>query len=109
MLFSRSPSKRQQTNQKRAALTLVKFPSPRNNSKKMSFFFFFFKTGGIEDWVVDCLACGTHDDDGERMVSCDHCGRWFHTRCAGVDDDEPVPPLAVCAECGSDDEEEEEE
>ena len=73
------------------------------------FFFFFFKTGGIEDWVVDCLACGTHDDDGERMVSCDHCGRWFHTRCAGVDDDEPVPPLAVCAECGSDDEEEEEE
>lgn len=43
------------------------------------------------------------------MVSCDLCGRWFHTRCAGVDDDEPVPPLAVCAECGSDDEEDEEE
>ena len=39
--------------------------------------------GGAEDWVVWCEACQTVDDDGERMMACDVCGVWKHTRCVG--------------------------
>lgn len=42
--------------------------------------------GGPEDWVVNC-PCGTRDDDGEAMVSCDGCEIWMHTRCVNVPDD----------------------
>lgn len=42
--------------------------------------------GGPEDWVVNC-PCGTRDDDGEAMVSCDACEIWMHTRCVNVPDD----------------------
>lgn len=42
--------------------------------------------GGPEDWVVNC-PCGTRDDDGEAMVSCDTCEIWMHTRCVNVPDD----------------------
>jgi PHD-finger len=44
-------------------------------------------------------ACGTRDDDGERMAACDACAAWAHTRCAGVADGAPVPPLFLCAAC----------
>ena len=27
------------------------------------------------------------DDDGERMVACDNCGIWMHSRCIGIEDD----------------------
>jgi hypothetical protein len=55
--------------------------------------------GGVEDWVVACPACGTTDDDGARMVACDACGAWVHTRCLGVADGEPVPAHMLCAAC----------
>eukprot|EP00873_Tetraselmis_striata_P017318 jgi/Tetstr1/437582/TSEL_026254.t1 len=42
-------------------------------------------TGGGEDWLVDCK-CGTIDDDGARMISCDACQVWMHTRCNGIPD-----------------------
>ncbi|KAG6500431.1 hypothetical protein ZIOFF_040276 [Zingiber officinale] len=48
------------------------------------------KERGLDNWVVDC-SCGANDDDGERMMACDACGVWHHTRCAGVDDLEMVP------------------
>ncbi len=54
--------------------------------------------GGPEDWLVAC-SCGVRDDDGERMAACDGCGAWAHTRCAGVRDEDPVPPLFLCAAC----------
>jgi hypothetical protein len=54
--------------------------------------------GGTESWVVRC-GCGVADDDGERMVACDACGVWKHTRCEGVPDDAPPPPAFVCAAC----------
>lgn len=44
-------------------------------------------------------SCGTRDDDGERMAACDACAAWAHTRCAGVADNAPVPPLFLCAAC----------
>jgi hypothetical protein len=39
------------------------------------------------------------DDDGERMVACDACGVWKHTRCEGVADDAPAPSAFVCGQC----------
>ncbi|KAI3824319.1 hypothetical protein L1987_05775 [Smallanthus sonchifolius] len=54
--------------------------------------------GGADNWVVNCK-CGARDDDGERMMACDLCEVWQHTRCSGIDDGEVVPPLFVCYRC----------
>ncbi|KAH0714051.1 hypothetical protein KY285_006763 [Solanum tuberosum] len=54
--------------------------------------------GGSDNWTVNCR-CGARDDDGERMVSCDICEIWQHTRCCGIEDSEVVPPLFVCEAC----------
>lgn len=53
---------------------------------------------GTENWTVDCM-CGAKDDDGERMLACDTCGVWLHTRCAGVDRFDVIPAKFVCARC----------
>lgn len=53
---------------------------------------------GLERWTVDC-PCGAKDDDGERMMACDSCGVWQHTRCAGIPDSEAVPLKFVCHRC----------
>ena len=54
--------------------------------------------GGMEEWHVNCM-CGTRDDDGERMIACDGCGEWSHTRCAGYADTLPSPDHFVCSRC----------
>lgn len=54
--------------------------------------------GGCDPWKVVC-ECGARDDDGERMVACDICEVWQHTRCCGIEDAETVPPLFVCSAC----------
>lgn len=56
--------------------------------------------GGADSWSVGC-ACGARDDDGERMVACDSCDVWHHTRCIGISDGQPAPPLFLCSSCGS--------
>ncbi|KAM7508145.1 hypothetical protein LguiA_018598 [Lonicera macranthoides] len=53
---------------------------------------------GTDNWIVDCM-CGARDDDGERMLACDECGTWQHTRCAGIDNHEVVPAEFVCMRC----------
>ncbi|XP_027366066.1 PHD finger protein At1g33420-like isoform X2 [Abrus precatorius] len=53
---------------------------------------------GLERWTVDC-SCGAKDDDGERMLACDICGVWRHTRCSGIHDADPVPARFVCPRC----------
>ncbi|WOG98545.1 hypothetical protein DCAR_0417889 [Daucus carota subsp. sativus] len=53
---------------------------------------------GVESWIVDCI-CGARDDDGERMLACDVCGVWQHTRCSGIPDHEAVPAKYVCRVC----------
>ncbi|KAJ7970080.1 PHD finger protein [Quillaja saponaria] len=58
---------------------------------------------GVERWTVDC-SCGAKDDDGERMLACDNCGVWQHTRCSGIHDTDPVPARFVCLRCRSSDE-----
>ncbi|XP_022766322.1 PHD finger protein MALE MEIOCYTE DEATH 1 [Durio zibethinus] len=56
--------------------------------------------GGAHNWIMRC-ECGAQDDDGERMVACDVCEVWQHTRCCGIEDSEAVPPLFVCPGCCS--------
>ncbi|XP_058770693.1 PHD finger protein At1g33420-like [Vicia villosa] len=53
---------------------------------------------GLERWTVEC-SCGAKDDDGERMMACDTCGVWRHTRCSGIPDIAPVPARFVCQRC----------
>ncbi|KAK4259138.1 hypothetical protein QN277_005504 [Acacia crassicarpa] len=48
--------------------------------------------------VVEC-SCGTKEDDGERMVCCDICETWQHTRCVRIPNDEPVPSIFLCKTC----------
>lgn len=48
--------------------------------------------------IVDCI-CGTKEDDGERMVSCDICEIWQHTRCVRIPNDEQVPHIFLCKKC----------
>ncbi|XP_030462757.1 PHD finger protein At1g33420-like [Syzygium oleosum] len=55
---------------------------------------------GLENWTVDCK-CGAKDDDGERMLACDVCGVWQHTRCSGINDSESVPARFICSRCRS--------
>ncbi|KAL6840161.1 hypothetical protein ACP4OV_029971 [Aristida adscensionis] len=55
---------------------------------------------GLENWTVDC-SCGAKDDDGERMLACDVCGVWQHTRCSGISDFEEVPENFICRKCAS--------
>ncbi|CAH9095911.1 unnamed protein product [Cuscuta epithymum] len=48
---------------------------------------------------VDC-PCGTRDeDDGERMVCCDICDVWQHTRCVHIPKNQPIPNIFVCTKC----------
>lgn len=55
--------------------------------------------GGIDSWIVDC-PCGTKDDDGERMIACDVCEVWQHTRCGGISDVDAIPQRFLCHRCG---------
>lgn len=54
--------------------------------------------GGPDKWLVRC-ECGAQDDDGERMMACDNCEVWQHTRCSRIEDSQAVPPLFVCSSC----------
>jgi len=63
-------------------------------------------SGGCEDWLVMCR-CGTKYDDGARMVACDCCGTWMHTRCNGIPDVMAVPLSFLCEGCKIKAEEEE--
>ncbi|MCL7024433.1 hypothetical protein MKW94_024072 [Papaver nudicaule] len=56
--------------------------------------------GGAETWTVNC-SCGAKDDDGERMVACDICSSWQHTRCSGIDDVDPVLGSFLCVDCST--------
>lgn len=53
---------------------------------------------GTEEWTVDCT-CGAKDDDGERMLACDSCEVWQHTRCAGIDNSDDIPAKFICERC----------
>ncbi|KAK8959254.1 PHD finger protein MALE STERILITY 1 [Platanthera guangdongensis] len=51
--------------------------------------------------VVDCV-CGAKEEDGERMVRCDVCEVWQHTRCVRIANGEELPGVFLCGRCESD-------
>ncbi|XP_047307344.1 PHD finger protein MALE STERILITY 1 [Impatiens glandulifera] len=53
---------------------------------------------GSQNVIVHCL-CGATDDDGERMVCCDVCEVWQHTRCVRIPNDQQVPNVFLCTRC----------
>ncbi|KAH0453697.1 hypothetical protein IEQ34_018021 [Dendrobium chrysotoxum] len=55
---------------------------------------------GNGDEVVDCL-CGAKEEDGERMLVCDICEVWQHTRCVRIQNGEEVPCVFLCRRCES--------
>lgn len=55
--------------------------------------------GGDDMGMVECW-CGAREDDGERMMACDVCATWHHTRCVGVADDKETPSMFLCPRCG---------
>ncbi|XP_039036842.1 PHD finger protein MALE STERILITY 1 [Hibiscus syriacus] len=48
--------------------------------------------------IVDCL-CGAKEDDGERLISCDICEVWQHTRCVRIPNNEEIPHVFLCKQC----------
>ncbi|PNT15750.2 hypothetical protein POPTR_010G101300v4 [Populus trichocarpa] len=53
---------------------------------------------GVNNRVVDC-ACGAKEDDGERMISCDICEVWQHSRCVQIPNNQEMPPIFLCSRC----------
>lgn len=53
---------------------------------------------GDENWKVRCK-CGATVDDGHRMIACDICGVWHHTRCNDIDDKMASPKTFTCDIC----------
>ncbi|XP_023734537.1 PHD finger protein MALE STERILITY 1 [Lactuca sativa] len=60
-----------------------------------------YESGSRQSFIVDC-ACGAKDDDGERMVACDICEVWQHTRCLKIPNNEEIPNIYVCNRCEQD-------
>ncbi|KAH7656120.1 PHD Zn-finger proteins protein [Dioscorea alata] len=56
---------------------------------------------GNEERVINCR-CGAKEDDGERMISCDICDVFQHTRCMGIADAEEIPRVFLCSQCEHD-------
>ncbi|GKV23126.1 hypothetical protein SLEP1_g32896 [Rubroshorea leprosula] len=54
--------------------------------------------GGEGNQMVDC-PCGAKDDDGERLVLCDVCEVWQHSRCVGIPNNKEIPPIFLCKRC----------
>lgn len=53
---------------------------------------------GYSGGVVDC-PCGAKEDDGERMISCDVCEVWQHSRCLDIPNGEEIPRVFLCRCC----------
>lgn len=59
---------------------------------------FLFNNGGMEKRIMECV-CGAMEDDGERMVVCDICEIWQHTRCVQIPNDQQIPHIFICNRC----------
>ncbi|XVE57886.1 hypothetical protein DITRI_Ditri04bG0126200 [Diplodiscus trichospermus] len=57
-----------------------------------------YESGPNSGRIVDC-PCGAKDDDGERLISCDICEVWQHTRCARIPNNEEIPHVFLCKQC----------
>ncbi|XP_007040228.2 PREDICTED: PHD finger protein MALE STERILITY 1 [Theobroma cacao] len=53
---------------------------------------------GLNSRIVEC-PCGAREDDGERLISCDICEVWQHTRCVRIPNNEEIPHVFLCKQC----------
>lgn len=60
--------------------------------------FSYYDNNNNNNGLVEC-SCGTKEDDGERMVCCDICETWQHTRCVRIPNEEQVPSIFICKTC----------
>lgn len=74
-------------------------PAPKSKRQKKA------STSSIpNDWIVDpdagiiSCVCGYEDDDG-FTIQCDHCNRWQHAVCMGIDDIDDAPEQFRCNVC----------
>lgn len=77
------------------------FEGTMNGEKRMIHENIFEGFRNINNFVMDC-PCGTKDDDGERMVSCDICEVWQHTRCVQIPNNDGIPDIFLCSRCEQD-------
>eukprot|EP01026_Neomeris_dumetosa_P063055 TRINITY_DN59811_c1_g1_i15.p1 TRINITY_DN59811_c1_g1~~TRINITY_DN59811_c1_g1_i15.p1 ORF type:complete len:430 (-),score=58.40 TRINITY_DN59811_c1_g1_i15:477-1766(-) len=55
-------------------------------------------SGGYDECTTQC-SCGIIDDDGARMIQCELCNAWMHTRCMGIEDIQEAPESFTCSNC----------
>ncbi|URE23085.1 PHD-finger [Musa troglodytarum] len=60
-----------------------------------------YEGGNGGNKIVDC-PCGGKEEDGERVICCDICEVWQHTRCVRIPDEDDVPPVFLCGRCEND-------
>lgn len=51
----------------------------------------------IDAGIITCV-CDFDDDDG-FTIQCDHCNRWQHASCFGIDNIENAPDDFLCDKC----------
>lgn len=52
----------------------------------------------IDAGVIRCV-CGFDDDDG-FTIQCERCNAWQHAQCVNIEDEEHVPEIYLCDQCG---------
>jgi hypothetical protein len=52
---------------------------------------------GPDSGIITCI-CGSTEDDG-FTIQCDHCNRWQHAVCMGIDDADDIPDKFECHIC----------
>ncbi|AEY97760.1 FAFR077Wp [Eremothecium gossypii FDAG1] len=50
-----------------------------------------------DEGIITCV-CGYNDDDG-FTIQCDHCYRWQHATCYGIEDESAAPDDFLCKVC----------
>ncbi|CAN0924191.1 PHD finger protein MALE STERILITY 1 [Linum grandiflorum] len=59
----------------------------------------YYYEGGLNWSRVVVCGCGAKEDDGERMVACDICEVWQHTKCVGIPQHQQIPQIFLCKRC----------
>ncbi|OMO58645.1 Zinc finger, PHD-type [Corchorus olitorius] len=73
---------------------MVFLGSNENNNELMN-----YESGLINSGIIVDCPCGAKEDDGERLVSCDICEVWQHTRCVKIPNNEEIPHVFLCKQC----------
>ncbi|CAN1297409.1 PHD finger protein MALE STERILITY 1 [Linum perenne] len=76
--------------------------APRNHNQNQNeddMMMMHYYEGGMNWNRVVLCGCGAKEDDGERMVTCDICEVWQHTKCVGIPQHQQIPQIFLCKRC----------